>query len=63
MSIVPSRKLVVRPMRLGHYTRVIVLPSWWLKLNANPAKVEISLTLDSLVVRPLEEDDEQNEPE
>jgi len=62
MSIVPIRKLLVKPIHLGPYTRAIILPAWWLKLNANPEKVEISLTLDSLMVRPAGEE-KDNEPE
>jgi hypothetical protein len=62
MSIVPNRKLTVKPIHLGPYTRAIILPAWWLKLNANPERVEISITLDSLMVRPVREE-ERNEPE
>ena len=62
MSIVPIRKLLVKPVHLGPYTKAIILPAWWLKLNANPEKVEISLTLDSLMVKPAGEEND-NEPE
>ena len=62
MSIVPIRKLIVKPVHLGPYTRAIILPAWWLKLNANPERVELSLTLDSLMVRPAKEE-ERDEPE
>ena len=62
MSIVPIRKLLVKPVHLGPYTKAIILPAWWLKLNANPEKVEISLTLDSLMVKPAGEE-KDNEPE
>ena len=62
MSIVPNRKFIVRPLHLGPYTRAIILPAWWLKLNENPERVEVSLTLDSLMVRPAGEE-KDNEPE
>ena len=62
MSTVPNRKLVVKPIHLSPYTRAIILPAWWLKLNANPSRVELSLTLDSLVVKPAGEEND-NEPE
>ena len=62
MSIVPNRKFIVRPLHLGPYTRAIILPAWWLKLNDNPERVEVSLTLDSLMVRPAGEE-KDNEPE
>ena len=61
MSTVPIRKLIVKPVHLGPYTRAIILPAWWLKLNSNPEMVEISLTLDSLMVRPAREE-KDNEP-
>ena len=57
MSTVPNRKLIIQPLHLGPYTRAIILPAWWLKLNANPEKVELSLTLDSLVVKPAGEEE------
>jgi hypothetical protein len=57
MSIVPNRKLIVKPLHLGPYTKAIILPAWWLKLNDNPEKVELSLTLDSLVVKPAGEEE------
>ncbi len=62
MSIVPNRKLIIRPLHLGPYTRAIILPAWWLKLNSNPEKVELSLSLDSLVVKPVGRED-KHEPE
>ena len=62
MSTVPNRKLIVKPLHLGPYTRAIILPAWWLKLNANPEKVELSLTLDSLVVKPAGEE-KDHEPD
>lgn len=55
MSTVPNRKLIVKPIRLGPYSRAIVLPAWWLKLNANPSRIEIGFTLDSLILKPAEE--------
>ena len=61
MSIVPMRKLIVKPFYLGAYSRAIILPAWWLKLNQDPRKLEVDLTLDSLVVRPLK-DEESDEP-
>jgi hypothetical protein len=62
MSTVPNRKLMVKPIHLGPYTKAIILPAWWLKLNANPDRVELSLTLDSLVVKPAGKE-KGNEPE
>ncbi len=62
MSTVPNRKLIVKPLHLGPYTRAIILPAWWLKLNDNPESVELNLTLDSLVIRPIREEG-HNDPE
>ena len=62
MSTVPNRKLIVKPLHLGPYTRAIILPAWWLKLNDNPKSVELNLSLDSLVIRPIREE-ESHDPE
>ena len=61
MSTVPNRKLIVKPLHLGPYTRAIILPAWWLKLNSNPSRVELSLTLDTLMVKPAEEEKDNGE--
>jgi hypothetical protein len=55
---------MVKPIHLGPYTKAIILPAWWLKLNANPDRVELSLTLDSLVVKPAgkEKDNDLEHP-
>jgi hypothetical protein len=53
---------MVKPIHLGPYTKAIILPAWWLKLNANPDRVELSLTLDSLVVKPAGKE-KDNDPE
>ena len=55
MSIVPKRKLIVKPINLGGYSRAIVVPAWWLRLNSSPRLLELDLTLDYLVVRPAKE--------
>jgi hypothetical protein len=55
MSIVPTRKLTLRPINLGGYSRAIVMPAWWLKLNSNPRQLELALTLNYLVARPAKE--------
>ena len=57
MSTVPNRKLIVKPLHLGPYTKAIILPAWWLKLNDNPQSVEMSLTLDSLIIRPVRKEE------
>ena len=65
MSTVPNRKLIVKPLHLGPYTKAIILPAWWLKLNDNPESVELNLTLDSLVIRPIREEkrDDPDQPD
>ena len=62
MSTVPNRKLIVKPLHLGPYTKAVILPAWWLKLNDNPDSIEMSLTLDFLMIRPIREE-ENDDPE
>ncbi len=62
MSIVPYRKLIVKPFILGAYSRAIIIPAWWLKLNSNPEDLEINLSLDSLTVSPARKE-KANEPD
>jgi hypothetical protein len=60
MSIVPNRKLIICPIHIGVYSRAMILPAWWLKLNANPERIEIEFSLNSLTLRPVEEEEEEN---
>jgi hypothetical protein len=48
----PIRKLTARSVNLGPYSRGIVLPAWWLKLNGTPTRFQLEVTLDSLTIRP-----------
>ncbi len=61
MSTVPYRKLIVKPFVLGTYSRAIIIPAWWLKLNSNPEDLEINLSLDSLIVTPARKERENDQ--
>ena len=52
----PIRKISVKPMPVGPYSHAIILPAWWLRMNANPKSLEMVLTLDVIEVRPVAED-------
>ena len=59
----PMRKLKVKPISLGPYSRGIVLPAWWLKLNADPKELELGITMDIIQIRALPEDAGEEEPQ
>ena len=42
----------VRPWIQGEYSRVFVIPAWWLRVNGHPEVLEMEISLDSLVIRP-----------
>lgn len=50
------RKLKVKPIHLGSYSRGIVLPAWWLRLNQEPKELELGITMDIIEIRALPED-------
>ena len=51
VNMSPMRKLKVKPISLGPYSRGIVLPAWWFKLNADPKELELGITMDSIEIR------------
>jgi len=46
-----KRILHVRPWIQGEYSRVFVIPAWWLRVNGRPDVLEVEITLDSLTIR------------
>lgn len=42
----------VRPWAQGEYSRVFVVPAWWLRINGRPDVLEMEITLGSLTIRP-----------
>lgn len=58
----PMRKLKVKPIHLGPYSRGIVLPAWWFKLNQNPKELQLGITMDIIEITALPEDAGKEEP-
>lgn len=59
----PMRKLKVKPIHLGPYSRGIVLPAWWFRLNQDPEELELGITMDIIEIRALPEDAGKEEPQ
>ena len=51
------QRLRVKPIQMGHYSRGIILPAWWFKLNGNTKELELVVTVDSIEIRPLADED------
>ena len=51
--MIEQRQVHVKLLPMGKYSKVLVLPKWWLKLNGNPETVEMNLALGFLTIKPL----------
>ena len=38
---------------LGRYSKALILPKWWLRLNDDPQVVRLSLSLGSITIEPV----------
>jgi len=47
-----KRRTTERLLRMGNYSRGLVLPKWWLRLNGNPEVVKVTFTLDAIKIEP-----------
>ena len=47
-----GKVIEIRPWVMGEYSRVLVIPAWWLRVNGRPEVLEMEISVDSLIIRP-----------
>jgi hypothetical protein len=47
-----QRYLRVNLVSMGKYSKVLVIPRWWIKLNGEPESVEMTLALGFMRIEP-----------
>lgn len=47
-----KRTVVVKPWRVGPYSRAMTVPGWWLRLNGYPEELEVTFTMGDILIRP-----------
>lgn len=47
-----SRVVKIKPVRIGPSSVGMTIPKWWLNLNNSPERLELTITLDKLIIRP-----------
>ena len=47
-----ERTVTLKPLKVGLYSRAIILPRWWLKLNGCPDELSVTLSMGEIVIRP-----------
>lgn len=55
--MIEQRKIRLRLIALGHYSKALVLPKWWVKLNDDPEEVDIDLSFGLLSIQPVGKED------
>lgn len=46
------RVVQIKPVRIGTSSFGLTIPKWWLDLNNSPERLELTISLDELVIRP-----------
>jgi len=52
-----ERHTRLRLLSMGRYSRVFVVPRWWLKINGDPEVVDVTTTLSRIQLEPVKEAD------
>ena len=61
-----ERIITLKPLKVGPYSRALIVPGWWLKLNGCPEELEVTLRMGEITIRPKvvgENDDGRREAE
>ena len=57
-----TRTIILRPWKVGPYSRAMTVPGWWLRLNGFPEELEVTFSLGEIVVRPKVRQEGEDEP-
>ena len=57
-----ERCLRVNLVPMGKYSKVLVIPRWWIKLNGEPKSVEMTLSLGFMRIEPTRKTPAQDTP-
>ena len=53
-----KRSIRLKLLTLGTYSKALVLPKWWVKLNNNPEEVDVDLSFGFLGIEPASKEGE-----
>jgi len=56
-----QRRIELRLISLGRYSKALVLPKWWIRLNGDPEAVKVSLSLGFIGIEPVRREETQEE--
>ena len=51
--MIEQRQVRVRLQPMGQYSKVLVIPRWWLRLNGDPEAIDITLSLGFIGIQPV----------
>ena len=58
-----ERRFREKLLRMGGYSKGLILPRWWLRLNGDPQIIDIEITMDSIQIQPAKEEEPAHEKE
>ena len=58
-KLVDQRQIRVILLPMGRYSKVLILPRWWLRLNGDPEAVDVNFNF--IAIRPVKTQEPQNE--
>ncbi len=47
-----TRTIILKPWKVGPYSRAMTVPGWWLRLNNFPIELEVTFAMGEIIVRP-----------
>jgi hypothetical protein len=57
-----ERTITLKPWKVGPYSRAMTVPGWWLRLNGFPRELEVTFTMEQIVIRPKTGGEHRDEP-
>lgn len=58
-----ERTITLKPWRVASYSRAMTVPAWWLRLNGFAEELEVTFTMEEIIVRPKVRQEGRGEPE
>lgn len=59
--MIEQRQVRIKLLTIGRYSKALVLPRWWLRLNGDPDAVDINLSLGFIAIQPVRKEGAEKE--
>jgi len=59
--MIEQRQVRVKLRAAGRYSKVLVVPRWWLRLNGDPETVDLNLSFGFIAIQPVRKEEVRKE--